>query len=146
MYAPAGKGDAPMVSTEKQYEFIAGAVNDRARATYDGLKIFLPTFSAIVGGTIWLRHQINTPIPVAYEYLSNVLVLLLTLISTTMVMMNLHSWRGYRKKLTELTAGSDYPAPPPVLFPSAIMEGMMCLAMILACGLFVIFNPFGIPK
>ena len=133
-----------MISDEKQYEFIAKRVSDLANATHDGLKLFLPMFSAILGGCFWLRQQINGSPPVSYAYLSDALVVLLTLVCIGIVLDNLHAWWGYRKKIVELTKGTKHEAPPPKWFPTSLIEIGMCLAMATSCGLFVIFNPFQI--
>jgi hypothetical protein len=63
------------VSDDKQYDFVSSRVSDLANATHGGLKIFLPNFSAIVGGSIGLRLQIKAPaaVPAAYVYLSDAL-------------------------------------------------------------------------
>jgi hypothetical protein len=57
---------------------------------------------------------------------------------------NLHAWTGYRKLLAKMTADTGFPAPPPVQWPSAIIEYSMCVVMIAAFALFFIFNPFTI--
>lgn len=129
-----------MISDEKQHEFITRQIGDLARATHDGLKLFLPMFSAIVGGSIWLRLQSAGKAP--YEYLTDTLVLLLTAVCVAMTVTNLKAWWGYRNKLSEITAKTKFPAPKPVLFPSALIEMIMCVAMVATCALFVIFNPF----
>jgi fumarate reductase subunit C len=129
-----------MISDEKQYEFITRQIGDLARATHDGLKLFLPMFSAIVGGSIWLRLQSKEKAP--YEYLTDALVIMLTVVCIAITLTNLKAWWGYRRKLSEITAKTKYPAPKPVLFPSALIEMIMCLAMLATCAIFVFFNPF----
>ena len=133
-----------MISDDKQYEFVTRRISDLANATHSALKLFLPTFSAILGGSIWLRLQIKDSTPPSYAYLSDALILVLTAQCIVIVYDNHRAWWGYRMLLTKLLATSAHPAPPPVFWPTAIIELSMCLAMLGAGALFVIFNPFNI--
>jgi hypothetical protein len=132
------------IPDEKQYEFVTSRVAELATATHSGLKIFLPNYSAIVGGSIGLRLQIKATVPSAYIYLSDALVGLLTLICVIIVYDNLRAWTGYRELLSRLTADTRFPAPKPVQWPSAIIEYSMCGVMVAALALYVIYNPFRI--
>lgn len=85
---------APMISPEHQYKYITKRLSDMSKATYDGLKLFLPMFSAIVAGSVWLSQQAKSPIPHSYAILSDLLVLLLTIVCSSMTVMNLISWRA----------------------------------------------------
>jgi hypothetical protein len=80
-----------MVSDDKQYEFLTKRLADLSKATQDGLRVFMPTFSAIVGGAIWLRMQAKEPLP-TYQFLSNWLVIILTVLCILLVVYNLVIW------------------------------------------------------
>jgi len=114
-----------------------------AEATYDGLKIFLPNFSAIVGGSIGLSRidGISNPQFVA---LSDGVTLLLTFVCVSLVTFNLISWYGYRKVLSRMTANTEFPVPQPSILKSCGIEAIMCLAMVVACVMFLECNPFKI--
>jgi hypothetical protein len=132
-----------MVSDEKQYEFITSRISDLSNDTIAGLKLFIPMYSAILGGSIWLKLQLRQQsVPASYKYLSDSLVSLLTLVCIYIVIDNLWAWWKYRNQLCRLTRRSHFPAPPPH-WSSAIIEGVICVAMAIACGMFIWFNPFG---
>jgi uncharacterized protein (DUF58 family) len=132
-----------MVTDDKQYEFITSRITDLSNATEDGLKLFVPMFSAILGGSIWLRLQIQGAAPPSYQFLSNWLMVLLTAVCIFLVLYNLWAWWGYRNQLVKITRSLRHPAPPP-RWASAIIEAVLCAAMAIACGIFIAFNPFGI--
>ena len=132
-----------MVSEDKQYEFITNRIGDLSNATEDGLKLFIPMYSAILGGSIWLRFQIKEAVPPHYTYLSNGLVCLLTIVCIYIVADNLRAWRGYHKDLAKLTKTAPNPSEVPPLFPSAFIEIVLCAAMTGACVVYIIWNPFG---
>ena len=67
------------VSLDKQFEFISGEISKLADGTEDGVKLFIPLYAAIFGGSVWLRLQLKDhPIPPSYSFISNALVALLT--------------------------------------------------------------------
>jgi hypothetical protein len=137
-----------MVSDDKQYEFYTKRIADLSDATQDGLKLFLPTFSAIVVGAIWLRNQnqsSSTNILSTYQYLSNWLVVLLTFVCIMIVIYNVWAWWQYRDLLVRITEKSSYPAPSPH-WSETVIDGILCLAMAAACVIFWEFNPFSISK
>lgn len=131
-----------MISADKHFEFIASRVNQTSNDTEAGVKLFIPLYSAILAGSIWLRLQLKgVVVPPSYEYLSNGLVVLLTLVCIYIEYDNCRAWWGYRAELAKMTAGTEFPAPEPKL-SSCVIEGVLCFAMAAACILFWIFNPF----
>ena len=134
-------GRAAMISDEKQYDFITKRINDQANQTFDGIKFFVPTFTAIIGGAIWLRLQPHWVASATYVLLSDILVALLTVVCVGMVADNLRAWHGYRERLSDLTADTRFPAPRPNLRRSAMIEALLCVVMIVAFALFCFFNP-----
>ena len=130
------------VSIDKQFEFISGQVSLCVNATEDGLKLFIPMFAAILGGSIWLRFQTHTQtIPRPYIILSDALVLLLTGLCIYMTAYNFKAWWEYRNELSEITSSSAYHYPRP-RWTSIFIEGGLCALMVTACALFIAFNPF----
>jgi hypothetical protein len=134
-----------MVSEDKQFEFITKRVSELSNATEDGLKLFVPMYSAILGGSIWLRLQLKDAVPPSYRYLSDALILLLTFVCTFIVLDNLRAWWGFRTDLVVITRDSKLPTPMPH-WSAAIIELVLCTAMIGAGIAFVWFNPFIISK
>jgi len=134
----------PMVSDDKQYEFFTKRLAELSKATQDGLRLFVPTFSAIVGGAIWLQMQAKEPALSTYLYLSNWLVVILTLVCILLVIYNLVIWLRVWDHIVRITKDSNFPLPRPHWSAMAIDIGL-CVAMAVACILFIRYNPFGIP-
>jgi hypothetical protein len=142
--------EANMISDEKQYEFITSQIAIRDQKAFDThFSLFLRLFSAIVGGSIWLSMQkiANPSARTSYTLLSDLLVVLLTVVSIVMVVDNYRAWRGYRAVLSRLVGKDEfgnYQVPLPRLFPAAVMETAVVVCMIAVCVLFIWFNPFGL--
>jgi hypothetical protein len=132
-----------MVSDDKQYEFFTRRLTDLSNATQDGLKLFVPTFSAIVGGAIWLRMQSDGAALPTYEILSNWVVVLLTVVCIALVLYNLWIWRRVWTHVVRITRESNYPLSLPPWSVSAI-DIALCAAIAAACILFILYNPFGV--
>jgi hypothetical protein len=130
------------VNIDRQFEFVSGEVSKLAEGTEDGVKLFVPMYAAIWGGSVWLRLQIKTAIPLSYTLVSDVLVALLTGLCIFMTLYNLIAWWGYREELCKMTSNTDHPVPPPHL-KSAFIEFGLCTAMLIGCAVFWCNNPFG---
>jgi hypothetical protein len=132
-----------LVGDEKQYEFVTSRMKDIATAPLDSLKLFVPMYSAIWGGSIWLRLQIKEqPVPEMYKDVSGALMALLTGVCILIVVYNICAWWGYRKMLVRLVGESASAAIPP-RWTAAIIELIICVGMLAAGWLFCKFNPFG---
>lgn len=132
-----------MISDEKIFDFVAMRANQTSNDTDTGLKLFFPMYSAILGGSIWLTDKLEDSVPAKYKYLSDVLVILLTVVCCYIVLDNLRAWWGYRKQLSELTKDSSHQLAGPTRV-GAVMEVVVCLGMIFACAMYVWFNPLGV--
>ncbi len=130
-----------MIEDKQQYDFFTDQITRKGVATYDAFKLFLQMFSAIVGGSIWLRLQIDGEAPLSYEYLSDALVVLLALVGVVLVIDNARSWWRYRVRLVEIVGDSAHRVPPPK-WDSVIAQFLMSVAMIAVTVMFVAFNPF----
>jgi hypothetical protein len=129
-----------MISDEKIFDFVSKRVEQTSADTEAGLKLFLPMYSAVLGGSIWLSDKLGSSIPAKYEYLSDSLISLLTLVCVYIVIDNLRAWWGYRVQLSKLTSGSDHQIANPTR-RAAFMEVVLCAAMLGACVMFILFNP-----
>lgn len=128
-----------MITQEQQYQFITSRISALADATYDGFKLFVTMFSAILGGTFWLRLQLKGSPPSSYVWLSDALIFLVAVVCIAIVWDNFCAWRGYRMKLLEYVD-----APAPRTFWRSRIEFFLCLMMAVAAVLFAVFNPFRI--
>jgi hypothetical protein len=130
------------VSIDKQFDFVSGEVSKLADGTEDGVKLFVPMYAAIWGGSVWLRLQMKgETVPTSYAFVSDVLVGLLTALCIFMTLYNLVAWWGYRQELCGMTSNTDHPVPLPHL-KSAFIEFGLCTAMLFGCVIFCCKNPF----
>jgi hypothetical protein len=132
-----------MITDEHLYKTLCDMIAERNRNALDAFKLFVALYSAIVGGTIWLSAQATQP-KAPYAWLSNGVVILLTLVASILVFEAKRGWWGYREaqsKLVEKYEANDLRIPPPKLFPTVVTEGAMLIGMVIACIGFVWFNP-----
>jgi hypothetical protein len=133
-----------MVSDDKQYEFVSEQIRFHVNKIYDSFKLFIQLFSAIVGGSVWLGLQDNSP---RFVVVSDVLVGLIAVVCLVTVFENNQAWRGYRKAQSRL-GGKDESGQDkikgPSIWVSSLIEMVMALAIIVAVGLFCRYNPFTI--
>lgn len=131
-----------MVHDDKIFEFVAMRANATSNDTDTGLKLFIPMYSAILAGSIWLVDKLGNSVPANYVYLSDSLMALLSLVCCYIVLDNLRAWWGYRTQLSALTKNSRYRIPRPT-YISSIMEFVLCAGMVGAAVMYVCFNPLG---
>jgi hypothetical protein len=126
-----------MLSVEKHCETLSANVRDRIPEIFDGFKLFVQLFSALVGGALVLRLQYAKDVPASFVTLSNLLAILITVAGMIMVGDAFRSWHGHRTKLSEL-AGKDQAGeniiPLPRWHPSSAW--FMLVAMLISCVLF----------
>ncbi len=128
-----------MVSDDKQYEFVSGEIASRNGRIYETRGQFIRVFSAVVGGSIWLSSQKEMASKfLTYEILSDVIVILMTVISCASIWANLKSWEGYRLAQSRLEPS----IPKPNFYKASREELILMVVMLLASLLFMIFNPF----
>ena len=133
-----------MVSNEKLFDYFVSRSTQTANDTGWGFKLFLPIYSAILGGSIWLSIQLTETIPPSYKYVSDTLIILLTLVCAYADLDNLRAWYINRKSLAQMTAKADHPIPMPKISLMTI-DVLLCVGMLVACAMFVWFNPFNYP-
>ena len=136
-----------MISEDAQYRYITSQIVDRIDKSASALKRFIRLFSAVVGGSICLTT--NKPLDAVtrstYVLLSDALAVVTMPVFVVLVVESRRSWYDYRWAQTEL-GGLDetggHRIRPPKLFPAAVGELVMLLAMLLASALFCWFTPF----
>ena len=122
---------------DKEHDFVRARIVQFGQRTYGWFKTFIQTYSAIVGGSVWLRLKFKEPAPIEYAHLSSALVFLLFLISLVIIIDSHISWCGYRDRLYVLE-----PKVGPRKFKSLITPTLMLFVMAVATVGFVCFNPF----
>jgi hypothetical protein len=130
-----------VVSDEKQYEFVSEQVRYHNEKIIESFNFFIQLFSAVVGGCIWLSIQKdqNAKFP-SYQTLSNAIVVIVAIVAVIRIAENLRAWHGYRSAQCRLEPSIPKPRP---LRASAV-EMIMILGIVVAAGLFYIFNPFAL--
>lgn len=106
----------------------------------EAFTFFVQTYTVIVGGCIWLAIQKDLK-PISREaeiWLSNGLVILLTIVTLARVIGNLTAWWGARKMQHKILSS----VPLPHRFGSTWLEIILAISVAAACGLFCLENPF----
>jgi hypothetical protein len=137
-----------MLSVEKHCEMLSANVRERSASIYDGFKLFVQLFSALVGGAVVIRLYPTKDVPSSFTNLSNGLAVLITGASVLLVLNAFWSWWGQRKRLSEVAgkdeAGKDIiPAPRMGLRQASVW--IMVVVMLVACALFLRCNPLRMP-
>jgi hypothetical protein len=101
-----GKSAGDRLSAEKHCELLSANVRERSASIYEGFKLFVQLFSALVGGAVIIRLQYPKDLPSSFATLSNGLAVLITGASALLVLNAFFSWWGQRKRLSEV-AGKD---------------------------------------
>ena len=127
------------IPREKQYEHLTNHLRYINEKIYQSFTLFIKLAGTVVGGVFFLHWKL--PLEDSKRCsLSIATDLLFILISTSMIVLilnNLRSWYGYRKRLSE-----QYPAIPNKKNVSRwITEAVMCIVIVMTCIVFVKFNP-----
>jgi len=138
-----------MITPDKEYEFVSSQVRYHNEKIIEAFNLFIKLFSAVIGGSIWLRLQpgFDAAQGATYARMSNVLVTFLAAIACLMVAENLKSWHGYRwaqARLGGLDDKGEFRIPPPRTVRASVSEGAMMLTMVAAALLYWLFNPFNL--
>jgi len=128
-----------MVSKDKEFEYVTSQIIKHVERSVDAFKLFAQLFSVIVGGAIWLSIQstIDSEATKTYAVLSDILVTLVTVITSLMILENYRAWRGFRNAQVKLA-----PHVPPPSWRAQLVGWEMVACMVAGCGLFWLFNPF----
>jgi len=129
------------ITDDKHCEILAAGIRDHNTRMMEGFRLFVQMFPAIAGGALVLRLQRSDgTLPFAqFAWLADVLVLLVAFACALIIVDSFRGWKNYRHRLSQV-AGADQ-IPPPDLFKSWLVEGMMLAAIAIAAILFVAFNP-----
>jgi hypothetical protein len=91
------------VSEDKEFEYVTSQIIKHVERTVDAFKMFAQLFSVIVGGSIWLSIQSQAQETTkTYANLSNILVTLVTIISSVMIFENYRCWWRFRTAQSKL--------------------------------------------
>ena len=133
-----------MLSTDTHCEMLVAQIRDKNVSIYDGFKLFVQLFAAIVGGSVVLRLQYGPAMLPYFANLSEALVVLIFATSTVIILENLRSLHQYKIRLSNV-AGMDKAGlrvvPLPRTFAAHKVEVFMFGVMLLAMMMFHMFNP-----
>lgn len=128
------------VSPDKDFEVVSGRVEYFHRKISESFDFWIRTFSAIVGGSIFLAIDPHFPRNRVGNYviLSNSIVALMGVVTMVLIAENLRAWRGYRWAQRRLKP--TVPPPRPIIQCGAELAMFGCVGV--SPGLFCYFNPF----
>lgn len=128
------------LSVDIHCQMLSAAALMKSQATYEGFKLFVQMFSAVVAGTVFLRFDKEpSKIPASFLDLTNAMAFLVTVVSGIIIYDAYRSWYGYRVKLAEIAGPGEVPSPSHTLSSTTLWA--MYLAMGAALILFWMFNP-----
>jgi hypothetical protein len=134
-----------MISNDEQYKYLTSQISHRVERPIVVTRFFVQTFSAIVGGSIYLARgaQLGGKEHIRYIYLSDAATIVLTLVCFVVIADARRSWYGYRRELTNLGGrnerGTSNIQPPSWI--AHIADAAMALGIMAACCVFCWFNP-----
>lgn len=137
-----GKVMEERVSRDTEYEAISRRTGDVWSSNHDATKLFIQTYSAILGGSFWLRSQgVSGP---DYWWASSWLVLGLAILCIIMLWDNQGSWSQWRTRLEQISVFATIQIPPThARWRRVGMEAASsALIMVVAVGVFAYYNPF----
>ena len=130
------------VSADAEFKWVTSQIATERQRAEAAFRLYLQMFSALVGGSIWLSIQPSIAHS-AHRKLAVLTDIAVTLAMAAVSVMLLGSWRAwfsYRRAQSVLMPH----VPPPRRWPSGVVWGAMFLCILVATGLFWMFNPFTI--
>jgi hypothetical protein len=131
------EGVMTMVSEDKEFEYVTSQIIKHVERSAEAFKMFSQLFSLIVGGAIWLSIQSKVPHPKTYAALSDIVLGLVTVITSLMILENYRGWRGFR--IAQLKFTPEVPSP---TWRAECIKWAMIACMATGWFLFLLFNPF----
>ena len=132
-----------MISEDTHCTLLVDQIRDRAGYIIDGFKLYVNLFSDIIAGTVALRLQFKDDSD-QFALLANVLVTLVATFTVVTIIDNIRSWTGLRDKLSDqagLGPDKEPIIPPPNVYRSFRIEGIMLVIIGVTTIGFWIFNP-----
>lgn len=129
-----------MISDETRYNFVTGQLNYHNDKIIDAFNLFLKLISAIIGGSVWVITQhLEQAKVLLISKIVPWLILVISVSSIMLILINLRSWWGYRKTMSSLV-GAEKVSPPQ--FPrSCSSEIVMILTIFISALLLIIYLP-----
>jgi uncharacterized membrane protein len=127
------------IPLEEQYEYLTSHLRYINEKIYQSFTLFIKLATTVVGGVFFLHWKL-LPCDDKRFSLSAAANLLFVLISFSMIVLilnNLRSWYGYRKRLSK-----QYPnIPNDKNIWRWVTEAVMCLVIVITCIVFIKYNP-----
>jgi hypothetical protein len=130
---------------EEHYKFIVSQIAVRDMRSYEYLKTYVQFFSAIVGGSVWLRTQshFNKAHLARYTLLSDLVMALGCFVTVMLIIDTFKSWHGYRRAQAQIARiEGKFHVPDPKVAAGLLMELGCLLCVIISTIGFLVFNPF----
>jgi len=129
-----------MIGDEKQYEFLTNQLNYHNDKIIEGFNQFIKLISAIIAGSIWIiTQQLEQETKLLISKIIPSLILIISVSSIFLILINLRSWWGYRKAISSLIGAER--VPPPKFPRSCSSELVMILVIIISTLLLFVYLP-----
>jgi hypothetical protein len=129
------------VSADTEFNWVTSQIAAHRAMAMPAFALYIQTFAAIVGGSIWISFQKDIGGPSAkyrYALLTDVAAIVLAIAVSVLLWESWRGWRSYRQAHSELMPHVN----PPTTFPAGAIWFVMIAAMTVATAVFCRFNPF----
>lgn len=135
-----------MAIEDEHYKFLTAQIAARDMRPVEYLKLYIQFYTAVIGGSIWLRSQHPTqdrPVLARYAILSDTLMVLGSIVTILLVIDCFKSWHGYRKAQANFAKQFEtFDVPHPKLKAGIFMELGIISCVTATALIFMVFNPF----
>lgn len=127
------------IPSDKQYEHLTSHLRYISEKIYQSFTLFIKLTTTIVGGVFFLHWKLplEDPKRLSLSTATDLLFVLICISIIVLILNNLRSWYGYRKRLSE-----QYPEiKNDKNIWRSLTEAVMCIFIIITCIGFLVYNP-----
>ena len=132
-----------MLTVDKHCEFLTAHIRDKSQNMYDGFKLFVQLFSALVAGAVFLMLNDSGGLASRFASLAEAVALLILVATGVIIAENARSWHEFRRRLSEV-AGRNRKRELLIPLPkqnATTVQYVMFAVMVVATVAFWLFNP-----
>lgn len=127
------------VSADTEFNWLTSQIAAHREMPMPAFGLFIQTYSAIVGGSIWLSYEKGLAAAARGRFivLTDVAVIILAATISVLVWESWRGWKSYRTTHSEILGIA-----PPKAFLAGRIWFAMIIAMVMAAAVFCLYNPF----